>query len=220
MKAARLGYALVLLSLGATLACKSRPAPVPARQPTAKTQPPATTTVLIFAKGATAGRIEGQRNTWLLSGDGMEGITCQAHDAQKAFCRSASGAAIAEVKFHEETAAGESAIKLLSPDGKLQWKLHVGPEKIKISNNEENRDAWTLSLRHEGRIKVKDPKEHEVGEFHRSEGGGGKLKSANGETLFTIEGGGQSTFPGLLLVPSLMPRDRLILAAALLARGL
>jgi hypothetical protein len=218
MKAACLGCTLVVLSLGSASACKSRPAPAPARPSTAQLS--ATTTVQIFAKGVTVGRIEGQGNTWLLSGDGLEGLTCQDHDAKKSFCRSASGAAIAEVKFHEEAAAGESAIKLLSSDGKLQWKLHVGPEKIKISNNEENRDAWTLSLKHEGKIKVKDPKDQEVGFFHRSEGGGGKVQSANGETLFTIAGGGKSAFPGLLLVPGLLPRDRLILAAGLLAHGL
>jgi hypothetical protein len=218
MRAERLGYALLLLLLGAASACKSRPAPAPARPSTA--QPQALTTVLIFAKGATAGRIEGQGNTWLLSGDGLEGITCQTHDAKKSFCRSASGTVIAEVKFHEESTAGESALKLLSPDGKLQWKLHVGPEKIKISNNEENREAWTLSLKHEGKIKVKDPEDQEVGFFHRSDGGGGKVQSANGEILFTIGGGGRSSFPGLLLVPGLLPRDRLILAAGLLAHGL
>lgn len=223
-----LGCALIALSLAASsAACKSRPKPpaAPAQAAAAAPQSPgataaAITTILIRTKDATAGRIERNDDAWMLSADGMEGVTCRAHDARKSHCRSASGAAVAEVKFHsDEPAPGEGSIKLLSADGALQWKVRFSPEKIKISNNEENRDAWTLSLKHEDKIKVKDPRDQEVGAFRRSDGDG-KVTNMTGETLFTIEGAGKSAFPALLLVPFQMPRERLILAAEMLAHGL
>lgn len=224
-QAACLGYGLALLSLAASSAgCKSRPAPTkPAAVQSVAAQPPSVvaTTVLIRSKGATAGRIERQDSGWLLSADGMESITCQAHDARKSRCRTASGAAVAELKLNRDDASpDEGAIKLVSPDGKLRWKLRFSREKIKLSNNEENREPWTLSLKHEGKVKVENPKEQEVGVFRHSADGGGKVENAGGETLFTFEGAGRSAFPALWLVPDLTPTDRLILSAEMLARGL
>jgi len=221
---AYIGYGLALLSLAASSAgCKSRPAPAkPAASQPVAAQPPSAVaaTVLIRAKGATAGRIERQDSAWLLSADGMESITCQSHDARKSRCRTASGAAVAELKFNRDDASPEEgAIKLVSPDGKLRWKLRFSREKIKLSNNEENRESWTISLKHEGKVKVENPKEQEVGVFRRSDDSG-NVENAGGETLFTLEGAGRSAFPALLLVPDLTPTDRLILSAEMLARGL
>jgi hypothetical protein len=226
MKLPSLACTLLVLSLAASsVGCKSRPKPAAAPvQPAATSQSTssaaaAIATILIRAKDATAGRIERKGDTWMLSADGMESVTCKAHDARKSRCQAASGAAVAEIKFHADDTPGEGSIKLLSADGALQWKLRFSPEKIKISNNEENRDAWTLSLKHEDKIKVEDPRDQEVGAYRRSDGDG-KVKNLTGDTLFTIDGAGKSAFPALLLVPVLMPRERLILAAELLAHGL
>jgi hypothetical protein len=175
--------------------------------------------VLVRGKGVTAARLERHGDAWLLSVDGGEVITCRRHDEAKRRCRSPGGTEVAEVKVRAD-AGGEGAIKLHAPDGKLLWKVRLGPEKIKISDNEENREPWTLSLKHGDKIKVEDPKEQVVGVFRRGGGGEARAEGADGAHLFTVEGGGASAAGALLLVSALPARDRLILMAEILARGL
>jgi hypothetical protein len=203
-------------------ACKSRPKAAPAPSPAPARASEATaapSTILIRGKGTTA-RLERRGDAWLLSADDVDSISCRPHDANKRRCRTAAGAEVAEVKTHfDEGHPGEGSMKLLAPDGKLLWKAHLGAEKIKIGNNEENQDAWVLSLKHADKIKVADPNERTVGVVHH-EGDEARVQGPDGEDLFTVEGAGASVAAALLLVSALPSRDRLILMAEFIARGL
>jgi hypothetical protein len=95
----------------------------------------------------------------------------------------------------------------------------LGPEKLKLSDNEDNRKPWTISLKHGDKLKVADPDEHDVGVVRRGGGQPVRVEGAGGDKLYTVEGAGTSAAAALLLVPALSPQDRLILMAGLLDRG-
>src|SRR5215212_4754859 len=57
----------------------------------------------------------------------------------------------------------EGGFKLRTADGKLLWKVKVTPEKIKISDNEENNNPFELKVRDGDRVKVVAPGEKELG---------------------------------------------------------
>jgi hypothetical protein len=193
-------------------ACKSRPSPPP--QPARPAAAPISSTkVVVKAQGKSIAELIHQGGDWLLSGEGVS-LTCRAHNAGKHFCQAGSGAIAAEVKLHDEPDGG-GAIKLLGADGKLRWKVRYDAEKIKVSDNEENRNPWTVSLKHGDKLKVTSPAGQEVGVVRRAEG---LVEGPAGEKLFHVDGGGAAD--ALLLMSALEATDRLILMAELVARGL
>jgi hypothetical protein len=208
----------------ATIGCRARPAP-PHAPPAARPVVAAVTSevkVVLQAQGRTLAQVARQGADWVLSGDGVDGLVCRAHDPAKRYCQTSGGTRVAEVKVHAGEAHDDGgAIKLLGADGKLRWKVRYTTEKIKLSDNEENRNPWTISLKHGDKLKVSNPAEQEVGVFRRGDAGhAGRVEGPGGEVLFSIEGAGDSALGGLLLVSALAPQDRLILMAELLARGL
>ena len=205
------------------LACKSQPKGAPAQSPASADVSTATSTastILVRGKGAAPARLERRGDGWLLSADDLESIACQPHDPNKGRCRTVAGADVAEIKTHFEVGnAREGSMKMIAPDGRLLWKVHFSPEKIKVSDNEENREAWILSLKHADRIQVVDPSERAAGTVRRKSDRT-TVQNPDGNELFTVEGAGSLSAAALLLVSVLPSRDRLMLMAELITRGL
>ena len=118
-----------------------------------------------------------------------------------------------EIKPNEE-----GGFKLRTADGKLLWKVKVSPEKIKISNNEENENPFELKARDGNRTKVVAPGEKELGNV-RFDGAKIDVENAAGQTQFTIASTKPTAAYGVLLLDAIPPQQRAILAAEILARG-
>ena len=118
-----------------------------------------------------------------------------------------------EVKPNEE-----GGFKLRTADGRLRWKVKVSDDKIKISDNEENRNPFELKMREGNRVKVVAPGGKELGNV-RFDGSRIEVENAAGQTQFTIATATPSAAFGVLLLDDIPPQERAILAAELLSRG-
>jgi hypothetical protein len=112
-----------------------------------------------------------------------------------------------------EVKPGDDGFKLRTADGKLRWKVKIAPDKVKISDNEENQNPFELKTREGDRVKVVGPGERELGNVR-----GGEVENAAGRTLWRAEGGAKAAY-GVLLLDGIPEPERYILLAELLARG-
>ena len=127
---------------------------------------------------------------------------------------SVGGGAVAwEVKPSDE-----GGFKLRTADGRLRWKVKVTPEKIKISDNEENKNPYELKVREGGRVKVVGPGEKELGNV-RFNGSKIEVENAAGQTLTTIPASKPSAAYGVLLCERIPKQEKDLLIAEILARG-
>lgn len=126
------------------------------------------------------------------------------------------GPVLFEVKPDDDS----EGFKLRAPDGKLLWKVKVTPEKIKISDNEENNNPFELKMREGDRLKVVAPGDREVGNvrFDRA-ATKTEIETASGATKFTVEGSRPSRAYGVLLLDSIPEVQRYIIATEILSRG-
>jgi len=126
------------------------------------------------------------------------------------------GAVLFEVKPDDDS----EGFKLRSPDGKLLWKVKVTPEKVKISDNEQNNNPFELKMREGDRLKVVAPGDREVGNvrFDRAKTKT-EIENASGATKFVVEDARPSRAYGVLLLDSIPDVQRYILAAEIMARG-
>src|SRR5688572_84642 len=110
-----------------------------------------------------------------------------------------------EVKYGE---AGSFKVRTL--EGKLLWKVKVTPDKIKVSDNEENANPFELKIK-EQKIKVYAPGEKLLGEV-RVRGDhvqvGGKFRAA---------GTNAAAFYGVALLDGVPARERAVIFAELAA---
>jgi hypothetical protein len=211
--------ALALLPMSA--GCKARPVPAPTPPPARPIASAPAGKILIVAQGKAVAELTRQGPDWRLTPDGAPVVTCRAHDPSKRYCQTADGTRVAEVKAHGGQPGDDGgSLKLLDSDGKLRWKLRYDADKLKLSDNEDNRNPWTISLKHGDKLKVSNPDQQDVGVLRRGGSQPARVEGPGGEKLFTVEGAATSAAGALLLVPALGPRDRLILMAALLDRGL
>ncbi len=124
------------------------------------------------------------------------------------------GSVVAEVK------PSDSGFKVRTPDGALLWKVKISDDKIKISDNEENRDPWVLSGKHENRVKILDPRENEIGavkfypDRNRVE-----VKDASNAELFKSNTDRESAAYGVLMMSSIPLQERYIILSEILVRG-
>lgn len=124
------------------------------------------------------------------------------------------GAGLYEVK------PGEGGFKLRNADGTLRWKVKIAPEKIKISDNEENNDPFELKVRDGDRVKVVAPGDRELGNvrFDRA-AARTEIENAASKTLFRVDGPKPSGAYGVLLLEAIPENERAILLAEILSRG-
>jgi hypothetical protein len=118
-----------------------------------------------------------------------------------------------------EIKPGDGGFKLRTEDGKLRWKVKITPEKIKISNNEQNENPFELKVREGDRTKVVAPGDREVGNvrFDRAKSST-EIENAAGTTLFRVDDPAPSGAYGVLLL-DIPATERAILLAEILSRG-
>lgn len=125
-----------------------------------------------------------------------------------------AGGQIAEVKSKEA-----DGFKVRTTDGKLLWKVKISPDKIKISDNEENQNAYELVKKEDGaKVEQNEQKLGEVkfyGDRQKI-----KVKDAADKEIFDSNTDKFSTAYGVLLLDKIPEEMRYIIIAELLARNL
>ncbi|HEX6083170.1 MAG TPA: hypothetical protein VF266_01515 [Thermoanaerobaculia bacterium] len=117
-----------------------------------------------------------------------------------------------------EIKSNDNGFKLRTSDGTLLWKVRISEDKIKVSNNEENANAFELKAREGDRTKVFAPGDQELGNV-RFDGAKIEVENAVGKTLTTIPATRPSAAYGLLLCEGIPPDQRDLLIAEIIARG-
>ena len=117
-----------------------------------------------------------------------------------------------------EVKSSEGGFKLRTADGKLRWKVKITPEKIKISDNEENNNPFELKVREGDRVKVVAPGDRELGNV-RFAAAKIEVEGAGGVTRFRIDNPKPAGAFGVLLLDTIPATERAILLAEIFSRG-
>lgn len=115
--------------------------------------------------------------------------------------------------LYEVKPGDDGGFKLRMADGKLRWKVKVTADKIKISDNEENKNPFELKVRDGGRFKVVAPGDRELGNVRD-----GAVEDAAGTKKFTATGKSSAGY-GVLLLDSIPELERYILVGEIVSRG-
>jgi hypothetical protein len=119
-----------------------------------------------------------------------------------------------------EVKPGDSGFKLRRAGGALLWKVKLDDDKIKVSNNEENRDPWVLKTKYDDKVKILDPHEAEIGEVKfYDDRGVAKVKNAGGAELFESATKRHTAALGVLMMKDVPREQQAVIVAELLARG-
>jgi len=110
-----------------------------------------------------------------------------------------------EVKYGET-----GGFKVRTLDGKLLWKVKVTPEKIKVSDNEDNANPFELKIRG-NKVKVYAPGERLLGEV--------RVRRDHIEVGDKLRAAGTSLAPfyGVALLDAVPARERAVIFAELAA---
>ena len=110
-----------------------------------------------------------------------------------------------------EVKLGDDGFKVRTLDGKLLWKVKVTPDKIKVSNNEENANPYELKIK-DAKVKVFAPGDRFLGEV-RARGNyveiGDKFRAAGAKL---------DAYLGVTLLDGVPMRERAVILAELAAR--
>ena len=117
-----------------------------------------------------------------------------------------------------EVKSGEGGFKLRTADGKLRWKVKIAPEKIKISDNEENNNPFELKVRDGDRTKVVAPGDRELGNVRFADAKT-EVENTAGITQYRVDDPKPSGAFGVLLLDAIPSTERAILLAEILSRG-
>ncbi|MBK9374405.1 MAG: hypothetical protein IPN03_11905 [Holophagales bacterium] len=131
---------------------------------------------------------------------------------KRKYRRASGGPQLLEVK------AGDGGFKLRTTDGKLLWKVKIAEDKIKVSDNEENANPWSLKTKYEDKVKVVDASDKEIAEvrFYPDKT---KVKGAAGARLWECASPRRrSAAFGVLALDRIPEEHRAILMAEILAR--
>lgn len=120
--------------------------------------------------------------------------------------------------LYEIKPGDDGGFKLRNPDGSLRWKVKVYPDKVKISDNEENRNPYELKARADHRVKVLAPGGRELGNV-RYAAEKIDVETADGKVIFSKRSPAPAGAYGVLLLEDIPARERYILVAELLSRG-
>lgn len=145
-------------------------------------------------------------------GAGAERYVGTTRGDKRDYRRSSDNAAFVEVK------ASEKGFKLRTPDGKLIWKVKFDADKIKVSDNEENANAYELKLR-DDKTKVVDGADKPLGEVKfNAESHKAKVKDAAGAERYSADAPQPSAAYGVLLLTAIPEPQRAILLGEIIAR--
>ncbi|MGZ8781654.1 MAG: hypothetical protein ACXW31_17185 [Thermoanaerobaculia bacterium] len=120
--------------------------------------------------------------------------------------------------LYEIKPSDDGGFKLRNPDGSLRWKVKIAPDKIRISDNEQNDNPFELKLREPNRVKVFAPGDRELGNV-RYAPNQIEVESKSGRVIFTTDATKPSGAYGVLLIDGIPERERYILVAEILSRG-
>lgn len=138
----------------------------------------------------------------------------ETEDGEKRKYSIEGGSQIAEVKTKDS-----DGFKVRSPDGKLLWKVKIAADKIKISDIEENQNAYELVKRDDGaKIEQNENKMGEVKFYPDRQKI--KVKDAADEEVFHGNTDKYSVSYGVLLLDKMPEEMRYIIIAELLTRNL
>ena len=120
---------------------------------------------------------------------------------------------VAEVK------PNDSGFKVRTTAGQLLWKVKISGDKIKVSDNEENRNPFVLKV-DDDRVKILRDEANDIGrvKFY-SDRGKVKVKDLQGNELFESNTEQYSAAFGLLMMPEIEAAERYIVMAELLLRN-
>lgn len=113
--------------------------------------------------------------------------------------------------IYEVKPGDDGGFKLRNADGSLRWKVKITPEKIKISDNEENEHPFELKVKDANRVKVVGPGEQELGNV-RYANGRIAVENAAGHEIFTTESPAFSGAFGVLLLPIPAAEGQILIA--------
>jgi hypothetical protein len=131
---------------------------------------------------------------------------------KRKYRRGAGGPPVCEVK------PGDAGFKLRTTDGKLLWKVKLADDKIKVSDNEENANPYSIKLKYPDKAKVVDAAEKELAEV-RFGPDKTKVKGADGAELWECRSPRRRTASfGVLVLEKVPEEHRAILMAEILAR--
>jgi len=123
------------------------------------------------------------------------------------------GGQVAEVKYKDDS------FKVRTPSADLLWKIKLYDDKVKISDNEENLNPYTLRPREDDRVKVKlDPDDIGQINFYRDESRI-KVKDATDAERFASHTDRYSAAYGVLLMDNIPAQEKYIIMAELMAMG-
>ena len=120
--------------------------------------------------------------------------------------------------LYEIKPGDDGGFKLRNPDGSLRWKVKIAPDKIRISNNEQNDNPFELKVKDPNRVKVFAPGDRELGNV-RYAPNQIEVENTGGRVIFTTDAPKPSGAYGVLLLEGIPERERYILVAELLSRG-
>ena len=121
---------------------------------------------------------------------------------------------IAEVKIKDDS------FKLVDENDKLLWKVKFKGEKVKISDNEDNKNPFELK-KSEDKVKVKDKNGKEIARVkYYSDNGKLKLKDMTGKELYISKSYTKlSGAIGVMAINEIPAKYRVVIAAELAKQG-
>ena len=102
------------------------------------------------------------------------------------------------------------SIKFYDQSGKVAWKVKLYDDKIKISDNEENKNAWQLKLK-DDKVKIYDPGEVEKFRIYLKDGKELEVKTDSKKLLFKTSGSKLAFAPGILVLDHIPEAHRAII---------
>ena len=141
-------------------------------------------------------------------------VKSESKDADKRKYFGANGSQICEVKLKDA-----DGFKVRTTDGKLLWKVKIDNDKIKISDNEENQNAFELVKKDDG-AKI-EQNENKLGEvkFYKDRQKV-KVKDSADKELFDSNTDKYSVSFGVLVLDKIPVELRYVIMAELLSRNL
>ena len=113
----------------------------------------------------------------------------------------------------------DDGFKVRTPDATLLWKIKLYEDKIKISDNEENRNPWVLKTGYPDKAKVLDPYESEIGVVRfATDQAPLRVRDASGNDAWIVESGPASASWGVLLMGAIPEEQKAIIIAELISR--
>jgi len=198
-----------LLAFALLATAVAAPGPAPAAPPAA----PDPNTVVVRSAGGSKSFTDVEKGNALEvvlpNGDRLVG---DPSGEKRKYRRASGGPQLFEVK------AGDGGFKLRTADGKLLWKVKIADDKIKVSDNEENANPWSLKTKYPDKVKVVDAAEKELAEV-RFQPEKTKVKGADGTELWESSSSRRRTAAfGVLVLEKIPEEHRAVLMAVILAR--